>query len=105
MGASVIQRTRGRQITLRSETSLPSCSTLDVDDEIASFSWSLIAANESRAAAREFTVEAGRDPRVLILSPFTLGFAGSSYTFQFRSSFGPDMSTTANATGELSVIG
>ncbi len=105
VGASVIQRTRGSQITLRSETSLSSCSTLGVDDEVASFSWSLIAANESRASAREFTVEAGRDPRVLAISPFTLGYAGSSYTFQFRSSFGPDMRTTANATSELSVVG
>ncbi len=101
----MIQRTRGSQITLRSETSLSSCSTLGVDDEIASFSWSLIAANGSRAAAQEFAVEAGRDPRVLVISPFMLGFAGSSYTFQFRSSFGPDMWTTANATGESSMVG
>ena len=102
LGSSVIQRARGSQITLRSETSLSSCSTTSVEDGLASFSWGLLAVNESRGAFREIAVEADRDPRVLGIPPYTLGFAGSSYVFQFRSTLGSDMSTTANATGELS---
>ena len=101
----MIRRTRGSQITLRSETSPSLCSTTSLDDELASFSWGLVAANESREAVRDIALEAGRDPRVLVIAPYALGFAGSSYVFQFRSTFGSDMSTTANATGKLLVIG
>lgn len=98
----MIQRARGRQITIRSVTSLSSCSTLSEDDALASYEWNLVSANETRAGAQEVVLETGRDPRVLVIPPHTLGFAGSSYVFQFRSAFGADMSSTANATGEVS---
>lgn len=74
------------------------------DEALASYSWNLVAANEARAGGDQVTVEAGRDPRVLAIPPYTLGFAGSSYVFQFRSAFGGETATTANATGELFVL-
>lgn len=98
VGSSLIQRTRGSLITLRSETRISSCSALEVDEALGSFSWSLVAANESLAAAPHVFVEAGRDPRVLVLPPHTLGFAGSSYQFLFNTTFGGE-TATANATG------
>lgn len=95
----MIQRTRGSQVTLRTDTSLSSCSTLRTEEAIPSFSWSLVAANESRTG-EQVAVDVGRDPRVLVIPPYTLGFAGSSYTFQFRSALGGENATTTNATGE-----
>lgn len=71
------------------------------DEGLASYSWSLLAANESRAVD-QIAVEAGRDPRVLTIPPYTLGVAGSSYIFQFRSAFGGETATTANTTGAFS---
>lgn len=99
----MIQRTRGSQITLRTKTDISSCSALMVDEALASYSWSLLAANESRAG-EQVAIEVGRDPRVLSIPPYTLGLAGSSYLFQFRSAVGDETATTANATGELSVV-
>ncbi|CAN0003126.1 unnamed protein product [Pylaiella littoralis] len=100
VGPSVLQRTRGSPITLRGETSLSSCSTLSVDDAFASFSWNLVSANESVAREAEVSAEIGRDPRVLVIAPYTLGFAGSTYQFQLESSFG-GVSNTANVTVEV----
>eukprot|EP00903_Cladosiphon_okamuranus_P011441 g10779.t1 len=100
LGSAVIQRTRGSQIILGTETVLSSCSALVADEALASYSWSLLAANESRAG-EQLTVEAGRDPRVLSIPPYTLGYAGSSYVFQFRSVVGDESATTANATVEI----
>lgn len=78
--------------------SLSSCSNLSVDDTLASFSWSLVSANESLAGGAEVLAEVGRDPRVLVIAPHTLGFAGSSYQFQWKTSFG-GVSNAANVTG------
>lgn len=44
-------------------------------------------------------LEAGRDPRVLRVPSYALGFAGSSYVFQL-SAVVDGMSNTVNATGE-----
>lgn len=73
------------------------------NEALPSYSWSLLAANESRAG-EQVVVEAGRDPRVLVIPPYALGFAGSSYLFQFRSAFGGKNVTSANATSENDVF-
>lgn len=99
LGPPVVQVTRGSQVSLRTETGLSACSSLTADEALPSYSWSLVAANES-LAREQLTVEVGRDPRVLVIPPYTLGFAGSSYLFQFRSAFGGANATTASATGE-----
>lgn len=103
LGSAVIRRTRGSLVTLRTETGLSSCSTLMADEALASYSWSLLEANETRFG-EVVTVEVGRDPRVLVIPPYTLGFAGSSYLFQFRSAIGGENATTANALGECSMM-
>lgn len=100
LGPSVIRRTRGSQVTVHTETGLPSCSTPVSDDALPSYSWSLLEANESRAGEQEVTVRVGRDPRVLVIPPYALGFAGSAYLFQFRSAIGGEYVTLAKATGE-----
>lgn len=104
LGPSTIQRARGSQVILRTETSLSSCSTVMAGEAFASYSWSLLAANESRAGEQDVAVEVGRDPRVLVIPPYMLGFAGSSYLFQFRSAFRGETAATANATGEDSTF-
>jgi len=104
VGPSVLQIARGREIVLHSKTALSACSPLSADGALASYSWSLVSANESYAGAPEVSVEAGRDPRVLVLPPYTLGFAGSTYEFHLHTSFG-DMSSSANATGSFSTFG
>ncbi|CAM9206860.1 unnamed protein product, partial [Ectocarpus fasciculatus] len=67
VGSSALQRTRGNEVILRSETSLSSCSTLTAGDALASYSWRLVSANESYEGAPEVVVEVGRDPRVLLI--------------------------------------
>lgn len=102
VGPSTIRTTRGSPITLRGEAALSSCSALSVDDDTAIFSWSLVSANESVAgAAGAPSMEVGRDPRVFFIAPHTLGYGGSSYQFQLKTSFG-GISNTANVTGECS---
>ncbi|CAM9806997.1 unnamed protein product, partial [Ectocarpus fasciculatus] len=101
VGSSTLQRTRGNEIILRSETSLSSCSTSSADEALASYSWRLVSANESYEGAPEVEVEVDRDPRVLVIPSHTLGFAGSTYVFQLRTAFGNETITTANATVEI----
>ncbi|CAM9773342.1 unnamed protein product [Scytosiphon promiscuus] len=100
-GPSTVRRKRGETIVLRSETSLPSCSTIGVDEEVASYSWSLASANESLPGAAVVSAEGGRDPRTLVLPPHSLGYAGSFYHFHLRATFGSDLFGTANATVEV----
>lgn len=100
VGSSTIRRTRGETIVLRSETALPSCATIGVDEELASYSWSLVSANESFAGAADVSTDVGRDPRTLAIPPYTLGYSGSFYHFQLRTAFGSDLTGAANATGE-----
>ena len=102
VGSSVLQRTRGSRITIRSKTSLSSCSTLAADEALATYSWNLVAANESYPRGEEVSVEVGRDPRVLVIPPHTLGYTGSSYLFQLRTTYGTQTATAANVTSELS---
>lgn len=46
-------------------------------------------------------MEVGRDPRVLVIPPHTLGYTGSSYVFQLRAMYGNETANAANATSEL----
>ncbi|CAM9387892.1 unnamed protein product, partial [Ectocarpus sp. 12 AP-2014] len=101
VGSSALQRTRGNEIVLRSETRLSSCSTLTTDEALASYSWRLLSANESYEGTPEVMVEVGRDPRVLVIPSHTLGYAGSTYLFQLRTAFGSETTNTANATVEI----
>ena len=101
LGPSVLQWTRGSQLTVRSETSLSSCSTLSGGDALASYSWNLVAANESFPREHEVAVEVGRDPRVLVVPSHTLGYAGSSYVFQLATTYGSEAMNAASVTGEL----
>lgn len=101
LGSSVIQRTRGRKIELRSETKLSSCSTLTADEALASYSWELVAANESYPREQEVPVGVSRDPRVLVIPSHTLGYAGSSYVFQLMTAYGSEAFNAANVTGKL----
>lgn len=101
----MIRRTRGQEITLRSETSLSSCSTISAEEGLASYSWILVSANDSFPGAPEFAVEVGRDPRVLVIPSYRLGYAGSSYQFQLKTTFGDgELAGTANATGKSPII-
>ncbi|CAM9843656.1 unnamed protein product, partial [Ectocarpus sp. 4 AP-2014] len=101
VGSSALKRTRGNEIVLRSETRLSSCSTLTADEALASYSWRLVSANESYEGSPEVVVDVGRDPRVLVIPSYTLGYAGSTYLFQLRAAFGSETTNTANATVEI----
>ncbi|CAM9572666.1 unnamed protein product [Scytosiphon promiscuus] len=101
LGSSVIQRTRGEAITIRSETSLSSCSPIGVNEALASYSWSLVSANDSFVGSPAVTVEVGRDPRILVIPSHTLGYAGSSYRFLLKTAFGSELVGTVNATVEI----
>ena len=100
VGSSVLQRARGSQITIHSDTSLSSCSTLPADEALASYSWSLVEANEPYPRGEEVTVEVGRDPRVLVIPSYTLGYTGSSYVFQLTTTYGSETANAAIATSE-----
>ncbi|CAM9632430.1 unnamed protein product [Ectocarpus sp. 6 AP-2014] len=101
VGSSALQRTRGNEIILRSETRLSSCSTLTTDEALASYSWRLVSANESYEGTPEVVVDVGRDPRVLVIPSYTLGYAGSTYLFQLTTAFGSETTNTANVTIEI----
>ncbi|CAM9207243.1 unnamed protein product, partial [Ectocarpus fasciculatus] len=100
VGSSVVQRMRGSAITLRSETTTSSCSTTNTDEALASYSWGIASANESFAGGADVTLDVGRDPRLLVIPPYALGYAGSSYQFQLRTTFG-GIASTVNATVEV----
>lgn len=72
-----------------------------MDEEIASYSWSLVSANESFTGSADVSPGGGRDPRNLVIPPYTLGYAGSFYQFQLKATFGSDLTSTVNATGEF----
>ena len=95
MGPSSLERTRGSSITIRSETGVPSCSTAETTQNTASFSWSLVSATDSMGEM----IDGSRDPRVLVIPRYALGFAGDSYVFQLMADFG-GVSNGANVTGE-----
>lgn len=98
VGPSVLERTRGTAITIRSETSASSCSTADSTQTTASYSWSLVSSTEP--LGEEDTLDGeSRDPRVLVIPRYTLGFAGSSYVFQLAAEFG-GVSNVANVAGK-----
>lgn len=101
VGPSTLERTRGRPTTILSETGVSFCSTRRGDEDAATYSWSLVSADESVQGAASLNLDYGRDPRVLTIPAKNLGFAGSTYTFQLRSVFG-DVQNTVNATGEAS---
>ena len=46
-------------------------------------------------------MEVGRDPRVLVIPSYTLGYTGSSYVFELTTSFGSEAMNAAYVTGEL----
>ena len=70
-------------------------------DQQVSCTWSVLSQNEiTSAGASNLVLETGRDPRVLSVSPFPLGVAGSSYMFQLSAEV-DGISTTVNATGEI----
>ena len=95
MGSSYLERTRGASITIRSETGVSSCSTAESTENTASYSWSLVSATDSMGEM----IDESRDPRVLVIPRYALGFAGASYVFQLMADFG-GVSNAANATGE-----
>ncbi|CAM9204557.1 unnamed protein product [Laminaria digitata] len=99
VGPSALERTRGTSITIRSETGVSSCSTMDSGENTASYSWSLVSTTATEALGEE-TLDESRDPRVLVIPRHTLGFAGSSYVFQLAAEFGA-VSNVANVTVEI----
>lgn len=99
VGSANLRRKRSQAILLGSETAASSCSTADADEETASYSWGLVSTNASAGGPSDIVLQSGRDPRVLALPSYTLGFAGSTYVFQLKAAFG-GTSNTVNATGE-----
>lgn len=93
----MLERTRGGTITVRSETSVSSCSTTDSTQSTASYAWSLVSTTATEPGGE--MLSESRDPRVLVLPRHTLGFAGSSYVFQLKADFG-GVWNAANVTGE-----
>ena len=70
------------------------------EEQSASYTWSLLSQNEvTSGEATSLVLETGRDPRVLTIPSYALGFAGSTYVFQL-SAVVDGMSNTVNATGE-----
>lgn len=100
VGPSYLESTRGTTITIRSETSASSCSTTDITQATASYSWGLVSSTEP---LENEMFDQSRDPRVLVIPRHTLGFAGNNYVFQLAAEFG-GVSNVANVTGELVLI-
>lgn len=99
VGPSLLERTRGTAITIRSETGVSACSTADNTQSTASYSWSLVSTTATRPVGD--ILDESRDPRVLVIPRHTLGFAGDAYVFQLAADFG-GVSNAANVTGERS---
>lgn len=99
VGSASLRRTRAQAIVFASETAASSCSTVDPNEETASYSWNLVSTNASAGSPTDVTLQSGRDPRVLVLPSHTLGYAGSTYVFQLKAAFGGTFNA-ANATGE-----
>ena len=73
---------------------------MESNEQQASYTWSLLSQNEvTSGASTSLVLEAGRNPRVLRVPSYALGFAGSTYVFHLIAVV-DGMSNTVNATGE-----
>lgn len=99
LGPATIQRTRGSIISFSSETKASSCSNAgNGEDTTASYTWGLVSAVGTIGGYSSLTLLPGRDPRVLTIPAYTLGLAGSTYTFQLKAALG-GTHNVVNATG------
>lgn len=102
IGPAFVQWSRGSQIVIRSELAASACAVTTSEEETVSYSWSLLSANVSAGAlsgAADFALVDGRDPRVLRIPSYALGYAGSTYVFRMNVAVG-DSRNSVNATGE-----
>ena len=102
VGSAFLQRERASATTIYTETKPSSCATSASGlEQHASYTWIVLTRNEiTSEGASSLVLETGRDPRVLSVPPYALGFAGSSYVFQLSADV-DGITNTVNVTGEI----
>lgn len=93
-GPAFQQVLRGLQLTLRTEVSSPRA-----QDDSATYAWTVASEESATADFPPLVLTTGRNPSVLTIPPYTLGYAGSRYVFRVELAGGEQSTASATATG------
>ncbi|CBJ29023.1 conserved unknown protein [Ectocarpus siliculosus] len=95
-GSASRKHWRGLQLTIRTEVSLPR-----VENGNNTYAWTVLSESSATADFPPIVLTSGRNPSVLTLPPYTLGYAGSAYVFRVDLADGIQSATSATATVEV----
>jgi len=95
-GPSFRKHRRGLPLTLRAEVSSPL-----VEDDNVVYTWTVVSESPVTSDVPPLTLTIGRNPSVLVLPPFSLGYAGSTYVFRVDRIGHTQRTASALATGRL----
>ncbi|CAM9100098.1 unnamed protein product [Ectocarpus sp. 8 AP-2014] len=97
-GSASRKHWRGLQLTIRTEVSLPR-----VENGNNTYAWTVLSESSATADFPPLVLTSGRNPSVLTLPPYSLGYAGSAYVFRVDLADGIQSATSATAT-EVEVV-
>lgn len=93
-GSAYRRHWRGLPLTLRAEVSLPYS-----EDDNATYTWTAASESSVTADFPPLVLTSGRNPRVLTIPAYSLGYAGSVYVLRVDLAGGTQSATSATATG------
>ena len=71
-----------------------------VEEDNVTYTWTSVTENAVTSDVPPLTLEAGRNPSVLVLPPYSLGYAGSTYVFRVDRNSSTLSTASAFATGQ-----
>eukprot|EP00752_Nemacystus_decipiens_P006064 g5472.t1 len=95
-GSAFRQLWRGLQVSIRTEVSSPRS-----QDGNATYTWTVVSEDSSTTDFPPLVLTRGRNPSVLTIPPYTLGYAGSRYMFKVELAGGDQGAASATATVEV----
>ncbi|CAM9609633.1 unnamed protein product, partial [Ectocarpus fasciculatus] len=97
-GSASRKHWRGLQLTIRTEVSLPR-----VENGNNTYAWTVVSESSATADFPPVVLTSGRNPSILTIPPYSLGYAGSAYVFRVDLADGIQSATSATAT-EVEVV-
>lgn len=94
-GSAFRQQRRGLPLTVRAEVISPHAQTAS-----ATYTWTVASEDSATTDFPSLVLPSGRNPSVLQLSPYTLGYSGSVYTLRVDLARGAQSAVSATATGQ-----
>lgn len=93
-GSAYRRHWRGLPLTLRTEVS-----QLYSEDDNATYTWTVVSESSVAEGFSPLILTSGRNPRVLTIPAYSLGYAGSVYVLKVDLAGGMQNATSATATG------